>query len=107
MESGCSVFGTAIFCKEVIPVGLFYEADKTFDDLMKEKKNFVFIGEAGSGKSEIVLNIANKLAQQTGKQVDLLTSIRPSLCTGPVTCRRILQSAVSTFFIRISILTHL
>ena len=71
MESGCSVFGTAIFCKEVIPVGLFYEADKTFDDLMKEKKNFVFIGEAGSGKSEIVLNIANKLAQQTGKQVDL------------------------------------
>jgi ABC-type oligopeptide transport system ATPase subunit len=71
MESGCSVNGTAIFCKEVIPVGLFYEADKTFEDLMKEKKNFVFIGEAGSGKSEIVLNIANKLAQQTGKKVDL------------------------------------
>lgn len=71
MESGCSVFGTAIFCKEVIPVGLFYEADKTFEDLMKEKKNFVFIGEAGSGKSEIVLNIANKLAQQTGRKVDL------------------------------------
>ena len=71
MESGCSVNGTAIFCKEVIPVGLFYEADKTFEDLMKEKKNFVFIGEAGSGKSEIVLNIANKLAQQTGKKVNL------------------------------------
>ncbi len=52
-------------------MGLFYEADKTFEDLMKEKKNFVFIGEAGSGKSEIVLNIANKLAQMTGKQVDL------------------------------------
>lgn len=52
-------------------MGLFYEADKTFDDLMKEKKNFVFIGEAGSGKSEIVLNIANKLAQATGRPVDL------------------------------------
>ena len=52
-------------------MGLFYEADKTFEQLMKEKKNFVFIGEAGSGKSEIVLNIANKLAQQTGKKVDL------------------------------------
>ena len=52
-------------------MGLFYEADKTFEELMHEKKNFVFIGEAGSGKSEIVLNIANKLAQQTGKKVDL------------------------------------
>ena len=52
-------------------MGLFYEADKTFEELMKEKKNFVFIGEAGSGKSEIVLNIANKLAQATGKKVDL------------------------------------
>ena len=52
-------------------MGLFYEADKTFEELMKEKKNFVFIGEAGSGKSEIVLNIANKLAQTTGKNVDL------------------------------------
>lgn len=52
-------------------MGLFYEAGKTFEELMKEKKNFVFIGEAGSGKSEIVLNIANKLAQATGKPVDL------------------------------------
>ncbi len=52
-------------------MGLFYEAEKTFDELMKEKKNFVFIGEAGSGKSEITLNIANKLAQDTGGQVDL------------------------------------
>ena len=52
-------------------MGLFYEADKTFEQLMDEKKNFVFIGEAGSGKSEIILNIANKLAQKTGKQVDL------------------------------------
>ncbi|MBQ6456134.1 MAG: hypothetical protein IJJ31_03300 [Mogibacterium sp.] len=52
-------------------MGLFYEADKSFEDLMKDKKNFVFIGEAGSGKSEIVLNVANKLAQMTGKNVDL------------------------------------
>jgi cellulose biosynthesis protein BcsQ len=52
-------------------MGLFYEADKTFEQLMDEKKNFVFIGEAGSGKSEIVLNIAAKLAEKTGKQVDL------------------------------------
>ena len=52
-------------------MSLFYEADKTFDELMDEKKNFVFIGEAGSGKSEIVLNIANKLAEKTGKLVDL------------------------------------
>ena len=52
-------------------MNLFYETDKTFDELMKEKKNFVFIGEAGSGKSEIVLNIAHMLAEQTGKQVDL------------------------------------
>ena len=52
-------------------MGLFYEADKTFEQLMDEKKNFVFIGEAGSGKSEIVLNIAAKLAEKTGKKVDL------------------------------------
>ena len=50
---------------------LFYEREKTFEDLMKEKKNFVFIGEAGSGKSEIILNIAHMLAEQTGKPVDL------------------------------------
>ena len=52
-------------------MGLFYEADKTFTQLMSEKKNFVFIGEAGSGKSETVLNIAAKLAQETGRSVDL------------------------------------
>lgn len=50
---------------------LFYEKEKTFQDLMKEKKNFVFIGEAGSGKSEIVLNIAHMLAEQTDKKVEL------------------------------------
>ena len=50
---------------------LFYERDKTFEDIMNEKKNFVFIGEAGSGKSEIVLNVAHMLAEKTGKKVDL------------------------------------
>ena len=52
-------------------MSLFYEADKTFEELMKEKKNFVFIGEAGSGKSETVLNIAVRLAETTGRPVDL------------------------------------
>ena len=50
---------------------LFYESDKTFEQLMEEKKNFVFIGEAGSGKSEIILNIAHMLAERTGRKVDL------------------------------------
>ena len=50
---------------------LFYEKDKSFTDLMKEKNNFVFIGEAGSGKSEIVLNVAHMLAAETGRKVDL------------------------------------
>lgn len=52
-------------------MGLFYEADKTFEDLMREKKNFVFIGEAGSGKSEIALNTASKLAASGDRKVDL------------------------------------
>jgi len=52
-------------------MGLFYEADKTFEELMAEKKNFVFIGEAGSGKSEIALNIASKLAETGDRTVDL------------------------------------
>ena len=52
-------------------MGLFYEMDKNFGDVLKEKKNFLFIGEAGSGKSEIVLNVAAKLARETGKKVDL------------------------------------
>ena len=52
-------------------MALFYESEKTIDDLMNEKKNFVFIGEAGSGKSEIILNVAHMLAERTGKKVDL------------------------------------
>lgn len=52
-------------------MGLFYESDKSFEELMNEKKNFVFIGEAGSGKSEIALNIAHKLANMSDRKVDL------------------------------------
>lgn len=69
----CSEFWDSRFYRFIgtVSMGLFYEADKTFEELMDEKKNFVFIGEAGSGKSEIVLNIAVKLAERTGRQVDL------------------------------------
>lgn len=52
-------------------MSLFYGEDKTIMDLLKEKKNFILIGEAGSGKSEITLNLAVKLAEMTGKTVDL------------------------------------
>ena len=36
----------------------FINEGNSFISLLQEKKNFVFIGEAGSGKSEIALNIA-------------------------------------------------
>lgn len=52
-------------------MSIFYEMDKDFGDLLNEKKNFLFIGEAGSGKSEIVLNVAAKLAEQTGAKVQV------------------------------------
>lgn len=39
----------------------------SFLEHWKEKKNFIFIGEAGCGKSEIALNLASLLAQQTGQ----------------------------------------
>ena len=52
-------------------MSIFYEMDKDFGELLKEKKNFLFIGEAGSGKSEIVLNVAAKLAEQTGAKVQV------------------------------------
>ena len=51
-------------------MGLFYESDKNLYDLLDEKKNFVFIGEAGSGKSEIALNIAAMLAEKHKVGVD-------------------------------------
>lgn len=52
-------------------MGFFYENEKSFEELLKEKKNFVFIGEAGSGKSEIALNAAAILSVNSGKKVDL------------------------------------
>ena len=52
-------------------MSIFYEMDKDFGELLKEKKKFLFIGEAGSGKSEIVLNVAAKLAEQTGAKVQV------------------------------------
>ena len=52
-------------------MGLFYEASKSIHDLLDEKNNFVFIGESGSGKSEIALNIALLLADRKVRAVDL------------------------------------
>lgn len=52
-------------------MSIFFEMDKTYDELLKEKKNFLFIGEAGSGKSEIVLNTAKKLREISNKDVDI------------------------------------
>ena len=39
--------------------------------LGEQTKNFVFLGEAGSGKSEIAINFALSLHQQGGKEVHL------------------------------------
>ena len=38
-------------------------------ELLKNKKNFVFVGEAGSGKSEIAINFAIQLARLSDKPV--------------------------------------
>jgi hypothetical protein len=38
---------------------------------LPQKKNFVFVGEAGSGKSELSLNFARQLAKLTDKTVHL------------------------------------
>lgn len=40
-----------------------------FRELLKTKKNFVFVGEAGSGKSEIAINFAMGLAKLSEKKV--------------------------------------
>ena len=42
-----------------------------FSELLKEKKNFIFIGETGSGKSEIALNTAVLLRQLGRESVHL------------------------------------
>ena len=41
----------------------------SFQKLLTEKKNFVFVGETGSGKSEIALNTAVFLQKQGGRTV--------------------------------------
>ncbi|MBR4392769.1 MAG: hypothetical protein IKT07_01970 [Oscillospiraceae bacterium] len=43
----------------------------SFEELLREKNNFVFIGETGSGKSEIALNVAVMLTQRKGCTVHL------------------------------------
>lgn len=43
--------------------------DNIFKTLLETKKNFVFIGEAGSGKSEIAINFAVEISKLSDKQV--------------------------------------
>ena len=43
----------------------------SFSDLLREKNNFIFIGETGSGKSEISLNVALMLTTRDGCPVHL------------------------------------
>lgn len=43
--------------------------ERIFRELLKTKKNFVFVGEAGSGKSEIAINFATGLARLSDKKV--------------------------------------
>ncbi|MBQ2697678.1 MAG: hypothetical protein IJF59_03290, partial [Clostridia bacterium] len=38
-------------------------------DLLAKKKNFVFIGEAGSGKSELAINIAQLMVEVADRPV--------------------------------------
>lgn len=46
------------------------ETLKSVDNLLStDHKNFVFVGEAGSGKSEIALNFAHYLLEHSDKQV--------------------------------------
>ena len=43
--------------------------ERIFREFLKTKKNFVFVGEAGSGKSEIAINFAIGLAKVSEKKV--------------------------------------
>lgn len=43
--------------------------EKILQELLEGKKNFVFIGEAGSGKSEVAMNIAVALKAASSKSV--------------------------------------
>ena len=38
-------------------------------ELLKGRKNFVFVGEAGSGKSELAINFAREMASRQEKSV--------------------------------------
>lgn len=42
---------------------------RIINDLLPEKKNFVFVGEAGSGKSELSINFARRMVTMTQKPV--------------------------------------
>ena len=44
---------------------------KRFSELLEEKKNFIFIGETGSGKTEISLNVSVMLQKQGRRSVHL------------------------------------
>ena len=50
-------------------MSIFYEMDKDFGDLLKEKKNFLFIGEAGSGKSEFRYSIWTRVNRYTALEI--------------------------------------
>ncbi len=43
--------------------------ESIYRELLKTKKNFVFVGEAGSGKSEIAINFAVGMAGLTDKKI--------------------------------------
>ena len=43
--------------------------EKTLKKLLENKKNFVFVGEAGCGKSEIALNFAMGMRKLTDKPI--------------------------------------
>ncbi|GHS94491.1 hypothetical protein AGMMS50276_07260 [Synergistales bacterium] len=40
----------------------------TLENLLSQKKNFIFLGETGSGKSEVALNFAVKLAEGSDRE---------------------------------------
>jgi len=43
--------------------------NRIFEEMLAKKKNFVFIGEAGSGKSELAINFAFRMAEVATKKV--------------------------------------
>ncbi|MFC2661734.1 MAG: hypothetical protein ACFNYI_01170 [Eubacterium sp.] len=45
------------------------QADEKIQQMLNSRNNFIFLGEAGSGKSETALNFALKVKQMTDKEV--------------------------------------